>query len=172
MSYPDRTAEVGHSVKEAMEAARDAGVEVARTACGAGAEVVRTAKDEARQVAHTVVDEAQHVGTGVRQRLREEGDRQHRHAVDRVGTFAEELDAMAKERPDTPAGELIGMLAARSRSFADYLDQHGPERVLHELQEFARRRPGTFLLAAIAAGFAVGRLSKGMWQGQHEKLPS
>jgi hypothetical protein len=58
------------------------------------------------------------------------------------------------------------MLAARSRSFASYLDQHGPEHVLQELQDFARRRPGTFLVAAVAAGFVVGRLGKGLWQNQ------
>jgi hypothetical protein len=92
----------------------------------------------------------------------------HRLAVDRVGTFAEELDRMARERPDTPAGELVGMLASRSRSFAAYLDQHGPERVLHELQDFARRRPGTFIAAALAAGFVVGRLGKGLWQNENE----
>ena len=75
---------------------------------------------------------------------------------------------MAGERPDTPAGELVGMLAARSRTFAAYLDQHGPERVVHELQDFARRRPGTFIVAAVAAGFVVGRLGKGFWQNRHE----
>jgi hypothetical protein len=152
----------------AARTARDAGADVARTAHDAGADVIRTGKEEARQLAQTVVDEAKQVGVGVRQRLREEADRQHRQVVDRVGTFAEELHTMAGERPDTPAGELVGLLAARSRSFAEYIDQHGPERVLHELQDFARRRPGTFVVAAVAAGFVVGRLGKGLWQSQHE----
>ena len=40
--------------------------------------------------------------------------------------------------------------------------------VMRELQEFARRRPGTFIVAAVAAGFVVGRLGKGFWQNQHE----
>jgi hypothetical protein len=190
MSQLDRTVEVDHPVREATETARDAGAEVARTARDAGATVARTARDagttvarsardagadvahtvgeEARQVAHTAADEAKQVGMGVRRRLREEVDHQHRQVVDRVGTFAEQLNAMAAERPDTPAGELVAMLATRSRSFAEYLDQHGPERVLHELQDFARRRPGTFIAAALAAGFVVGRLGKGLWQGPHE----
>jgi hypothetical protein len=141
---------------------------VARTARDAGADVARAVKEEARQVAHTAADEVRDVGLDVRHLLREEVDRQHRQVTDRVGVFAEELYTMASQRPDTPAGELVGMLAARSRSFAQYLDQHGPERVLHELEDFARRRPGTFIAAAVAAGFVVGRLGKGLWQNQHE----
>ena len=164
MSQPDQRVEVAESARQAMGTARDAGAEVAmtardagtdvastardagadvaRTARDAGADVGRAVKEEALQVAHTAADQAQQVGVGVRQRMREEVDRQHRQVADRVGTFAEELYTMAGERPDTPAGELVGMLATRSRSFAEYLDQHGPDRVLHELQEFARRRPG------------------------------
>jgi hypothetical protein len=45
---------------------------------------------------------------------------------------------------------------------ADYLDRHGPEGVLREVQDFARRRPGAFLATALAAGFVVGRLGKGV----------
>jgi hypothetical protein len=153
---------------EVARTTRDAAADVARTTRDAAAEVARTAKEETRQVAHTAADEAQEVGRGVRQRLREEVDRQHRQVTDRVGAFAEELYTMARERPDTPAGELVGILATRSRSFAEYLDRHGPERVLHELQDFARRRPGTFIVSAVAAGFVIGRLGKGLWQNPPE----
>jgi hypothetical protein len=45
---------------------------------------------------------------------------------------------------------------------ADYLDRNGPEGVLREVQDFARRRPGAFLATALAAGFVVGRLGKGV----------
>jgi len=183
MSQPNQTVEVDHSGSEAMVSARDAGAEVARTARDAGADVARTARDagmdvartateEARQVAHTAAEEVREVGRGVRERLRDEVDRQHRQVTDRVSTFAEELYTMARQRPDTPAAELVETLAARSRSFAEYLEQHGPERVLHELQDFARRRPGTFIVAAVTAGFVVGRLSKGLWQDQHKSTPS
>ncbi len=164
----DRALEVGHSAGDVGNAVRNAGIDVTRTAHEAGTDVARTAKEEAREVAHAATDQAKQVGTGIRQRVRQEVDRQHHQVVDRIGAFAGELSTMAAERPDTPAGELVGMLAAQSRSFADYLGQHGPDRVLDELQDFARRRPGTFIIAAVAAGFAVGRLGKGVWQNQHE----
>jgi hypothetical protein len=171
--FEDRAMELRHTEARhsVVETARDAGTDVVGTARDAGADVARTAKEEARQVAHTAADQAQQVGVGVRQRVREEVDRQHRQVVDRVGTFAEELYTMAAQRPDTPASELVGLLAGRSRTFAAYLDQHGPEKVLHEVQDFARRRPGTFLVAAVAAGFVVGRLGKGLLQQQQHESP-
>jgi len=107
----------------------------------------------------------------VRHRLRDEADRQHRQVTERVDAFARELSAMASERPETPVSELVTMLAQRSRSFAEYLDQHGPENVLHAVQDFARRHPGTFLVAAVAAGFVAGRIAKGTWQ-QHQERSS
>jgi hypothetical protein len=179
----DRIVDVRYASGNAADTARDAAVEVARTARDAGADLASTAREagadvgrtvtqEARQVATAATDQAQQVGLDVRQRVRDEVGRQHRQAVDRVGAFAEELYTMAAQRPQTPAGDLVTSLAARSRTFAEYLDQHGPERVLHELQEFARRRPATFIVAAVAAGFVVGRLGKGLWQDQHESARS
>ena len=111
-------------------------------------------------------DQAHEVSGNVKQRVREEIDRQHHSVAERVGAFAQELYAMAGEQPQTPARELVGTLAARSASFADYLNRHGPEAVLNELQDFARRRPATFIVAAVAAGFVVGRVGKGLWQNE------
>src|SRR5258705_2237039 len=155
--YEDRAEQVGRSAREVVETARDAGVDVARTA-----------KVEATHVAHEASDQAHRAATDVKHRVREEVQRQHRNVADRVGTFAEELYAMAGERPQTPARELVAMLAARSANFASYLERKGPEAALSELQDFARRRPGTFLVAAVAAGFVVGRLGKGAWEVKRE----
>jgi hypothetical protein len=57
---------------------------------------------------------------------------------------------------------VVSRIADSGRQFADYLDHHGPEGVLREVQDFARRRPGAFLASALAAGFVVGRLGKGI----------
>src|SRR2546425_369299 len=44
---------------------------------------------------------------------------------------------------------------------ADHIERRGVEGVLNDAQDFARRRPGAFLLGCTAAGFAVGRLIRG-----------
>jgi hypothetical protein len=76
--------------------------------------------------------------------------------------MAEHLDEMRGERQDSPAAAVESRVADGGRQFADYLDQHGPDGVLREVQDFARRRPGAFLATALAAGFVVGRLGKGV----------
>jgi hypothetical protein len=155
--YEDRAEQVGTSARAVVETARDAGVDVARTA-----------KTEATHVAQEASDQAHKAAIDVKQRVREEVDRQHRNMADRVGSFAEELYTMAGERPQTPAKELVATLAARSAAFAEYLDKNGPEAAIRELQDFARRHPGTFLIAAVAAGFVVGRLGKGALENRRE----
>lgn len=159
--YEDRALPVESAARGVVETARDA-----------GADVARTATDEAKHVAREAADQAHRVSTDVKQRARDEIDRQHRNVTDRVGAFAEELYAMAGQQPETPARELVRALAVRSSAFAEYLDKHGPEAVLHEVQEFARRHPARFIAAAVAAGFVVGRVSKGLWQNERHGSPS
>jgi hypothetical protein len=69
---------------------------------------------------------------------------------------------MRGDRQDSPAAAVVSRVADGGRQMADYLDQHGPEGVLREVQDFARRRPGAFLATALAAGFVVARLGKGV----------
>jgi len=159
--YEDRALEVEPSGREVVETARDA-----------GADVARTATDEAKHLVREATDQAQRVSTDVKHRVRDEVDRQHRNVADRVGAFAEELYTMAGDQPQTPARELVRTLAVRSSAFADYLDKHGPEAVLTELQAFARRHPARFIAAAVAAGFVVGRVGKGLWQNERHGSPS
>jgi hypothetical protein len=181
--YEDRAVAVGQSAGEVVETAREAGAEVARTAADEANHVARTAADEAKHVARTAADEAKHVvheatdqahrvSIDIKHRVRDEIDRQHRNVTVRVGAFAEELYTMAGQQPQTPARELVRTLAVRSSAFADYLDKHGPEAVVSELQEFARRHPARFIAAAVAAGFVVGRVGKGLWQNEPHGRPS
>jgi hypothetical protein len=76
--------------------------------------------------------------------------------------MADHLDEMRGDRQDSPAAAVVSRVADSGRQMADYLDRHGPEGVLREVQDFARRRPGAFLATALAAGFVVGRLGKGV----------
>ena len=82
--------------------------------------------------------------------------------VGSIREMADHLDQMRGDRQDSPAATVVSRVADGGRQMADYLDHHGPEGVLREVQDFARRRPGAFLASALAAGFVVGRLGKGI----------
>jgi len=51
-------------------------------------------------------------------------------------------------------------LADTATRAADKLETGGVDAALADLKRFARRRPGLFLMGAMGAGFAAGRLLK------------
>jgi hypothetical protein len=134
----------------AVERSRAAVGEVAGTAKGQAQEVVREAGTQARQVAEQA-----------RQRVADEARNQTGRASGSLRQWSDELAGMAESsKPDSPVREAVHQIADGGRRAADYLDRRGFEGAVGELQDFARRRPGTFLLGAVAAGFLVGRAAK------------
>jgi hypothetical protein len=75
--------------------------------------------------------------------------------------LADDLKQMSNGS-DSVAATMVQQISGRSRRAATYLEQHGPEGLVSDVQAFARRRPGAFLLGAAAAGFLVARLGKGL----------
>jgi hypothetical protein len=126
------------------------------------AEVAETAKHEMGTVADEVKHQAGRVASDVRTRVREQASHGQHELADRLRQGGEELRAMAADRESSPARTTVEQLASRTEQVADYLAKHGPEELLADVQDFARRRPGVFLVSAAVAGFVVGRLAKGV----------
>lgn len=137
-------------VREATTATREAARDVAHTA-----------KQDLRSVAQEVGNQAQRVALIVREKARDQVESQQREWAEQLRGVSRELQDMSAGRPDTPARTLVNQLADRGVVVADYLSQSHPEDILDEARAFARRRPGTFVVAAAVAGFVVGRLGKG-----------
>lgn len=129
-------------------------------------EVAQTAKQEAMTVVGEAGDQAKRVAGTVRERVREQAHTQHGQVVDKVRQASGQLREMAQDKQDSPAGTFVNRIADRGERLADYLGERGPDGLLTEARDFARRRPGAFLLAAVAAGFVVGRAAKGMISAQ------
>jgi len=129
---------------------------------GAGAaQVAETAQQQAKQVAQQAGTEVRRVADRTRGRLNDEAEAQTRRAADGLRQWSDELASMAESaKPDSPVRDAVHQMADGGRRAADYLDRRGLQGAVGELQEFARRRPGTFLLAAVAGGFLMGRMAK------------
>ncbi|MEV4709347.1 hypothetical protein [Actinoplanes sp. NPDC049316] len=143
-------------------AARQVAGQSAEAAGQAASEVAGTAKDQAQRVAAEAASQARSVAAEVRDRVGEQARTQNDKLVTTIRETADHLDEMRGERQDTPAATVVARVADGGRQLADYLDRNGPEGVLREVSDFARRRPGAFLATALAAGFVVGRLGKGV----------
>ncbi|MEU4620835.1 hypothetical protein AB0G04_12770 [Actinoplanes sp. NPDC023801] len=126
----------------------------------AAGDVAGTAKEQAQRVASEARTQARSVASEVRGKLTETAHAQNGRLVGSIRQTADHLDEMRGDRSDSPAAAVVSRIADGGRQFADYLDRNGPDGVLREVEDFARRRPGAFLATALAAGFVVGRLGK------------
>lgn len=125
----------------------------------AAGEVAGTAKDQTRRVVEDARTQVRELGGTVRDRVRDEGDARARQVAQSVRGWSEELESMAEGRTSAP-GRLVREVATRGHRAADYVDEHGLGGLLSQVETFARRRPGLFLLGTAAAGFAFARLAK------------
>lgn len=136
---------------DAAQAGKQAAGDVAQTAVGHGKEVAA----EAQQQAKNLVSQA-------RSQLQDHAHDQHRNAVTNLRSLGDELNSMANNgEQQGPAAQLVRQAADRTHAAADWLDGRQPQDVLAEVSDFARRRPGAFLLGALAAGVVAGRLTRG-----------
>jgi uncharacterized protein YjbJ (UPF0337 family) len=144
----------------------DRAKQVAREGKGAAVQaagdVKDTAKEQVQRVAGEATAQARSLAGQARDRMSEQARSQNDKLVSTIRQTADQLDEMRGDRDGSPAATVVSRVADSGRQLADYLDRNGPEGVLQEVQDFARRRPGAFLAAALAAGFVVGRLGKGV----------
>jgi hypothetical protein len=166
-----RTREVARSASE--EASNVASVAAERSG-----DIVRAAKEGARQLAGTVKagEVTEQITSQARSLVgetRAQLQGQARAGTDRLAgglrQFGEQAQALGEGRPeDAPqlteyawrlADSCYGA-ADKLHSLGEEIEQRGFTGVLDDLQTFARRRPGAFLLGAVAVGFGVGRLMK------------
>jgi hypothetical protein len=144
-----------------------------------------TAADEGKRVAGVAKDEAQRVGEEAKTQVRallddatsqvdEQSRTQKAKLAETVRTFGEDLDSMTShgENSDGMAAALVQQVADQAKTVATHLDGREPRELLDDVRAFARRRPGTFLLGALAAGVVVGRLTRGAKEAQADESPS
>lgn len=133
----------------------------AQHAKSAVGEVAQTAKGQTQAVAGEAKQQARQVVQQLKGRVGDQAHQQSQRAAQGIRQWADDLAAMGESaKPDSPVSGVVQQVAGQGRRAADYLDQHGLAGAVEEVQTFARRRPGAFLLGAVAAGFLIGRAAK------------
>jgi hypothetical protein len=120
--------------------------------------VADTAKDEGRAVVETAKSETARLASDARAELRKQGDEQTRNLADRVRDIGNQLDGV--QRGEAPSGALASVVneaADRANRLAARLDSGGIEAVSADVKQFARQRPGVFLISAFGLGIVAGR---------------
>jgi len=142
--------------------------QAAGTAADEGKHVAGVAKDEARNVVQESKLQAQGLLDEARTQLDEQSRTQRDRLVSTLRTFGDDVEMMAngEQTGGGMAQDLARQVADRARDLGSRIDGREPTELLDEVRSFARRRPGTFLLGALAAGVVAGRLTRGAKDGQ------
>jgi len=160
---PEGATAVKEQASEAASAAVAKTGEVAGTATEGARQVASEATRQAGELTSEALASARNLVGEASGSLREQAGQQTERAASGLRSLSDQVRALAEGRPDEAgaAGDYARQAGEKLQQVADRLESGGIEGALSDLQTFARRRPGTFLLGAAAAGFAVGRLVRG-----------
>jgi hypothetical protein len=155
--------------------ARDEAAGVGQHAREAGGQVAQTATDQARQVAAETGRQARDLLGEAQGQALDQASTQQQKAAQQLHSVADEVGQMAENGGQSGvATEFARQAADRMHGAASWLEQREPGDLLDEVRNFARRRPGAFLIGAAVAGLAAGRLTRGLkdrGNGQDETAP-
>ncbi len=151
--------------RETKDLAMGEAKNVGQTAAQAGSQVASVATDQAKEVAHETQRQAKDLLDQGRTQVRQQVVSQQQKAGQSLSSLAQELRALAdgtSEGAPGPARDLLQQASSSVESFASMLQNREPADLLDEVRNFARRKPGLFLLGAAAAGVLAGRLTSGV----------
>jgi len=137
------------------------------------ADVAGTAADEVKHVAGEAAEQARSLAGTFKDQVEEQSRSGLEQLVSTVSTFAEDLDAMAAGRggQDGMAADLVRQVSERAQTWSDSMRGREPGDLLRTVEDYGRRNPGMFLLAAAVAGAAAGRLAKGAMASSSTRPP-
>jgi hypothetical protein len=145
--------------RTAAQTAQGEGRELAQSAAESTKQVAQTVKQEASNVTGEVASQAKTLASEATDKVQTQLDEQRSRVANTLRTTGDELGSLATEHDHSRlTAELTRRAAEQARSVADYLERTSPNEVLDQARDFARRRPGAFLVAAGLAGFVVGRV--------------
>ncbi|WP_433494039.1 hypothetical protein ACQP26_23725 [Micromonospora sp. CA-248089] len=140
---------------------RDQARQVGSDAANAGGAVAQTAKEQGREVVGEAKRQARDLYSETRSQVTAQAGQQQQRAASGLRSLADEMRTMAQQGGGSgPVTELAHQAAERVHGVAGWLEQREPGDLLHEVKNYARRNPGTFLVGAALLGVVAGRLTR------------
>jgi hypothetical protein len=145
--------------------AKERAQNAAGTATDEGRHLAGVTQQEAGNVASEAANQARRVMDDAMTQVHAQSKEQKDRLAGTLQTLGDDLESMTSQATPGVAQDLARQAAGYARSISDHLQSREPGELLDDVRQFARRRPGTFLLGALAAGVAVGRLARGAADG-------
>jgi hypothetical protein len=139
-----------------------------------GGSTTEQVKDQVRDKAQLAQKKAQGTLGQARGRLRDQVDQRSTQAGDQVQSTAQDVRSMAEQLrdqgKDTPA-RVAEQVADRAESVGTYLRDADGERLLRDVEDFARRQPWLVAAGGLALGFAASRFLKASSSRRYQGRP-
>jgi ElaB/YqjD/DUF883 family membrane-anchored ribosome-binding protein len=120
-------------------------------------------QEKAREVAGQAQDRAREAAGQARGRVSQEVDRRSTQAGEQVSSNASDarsvVDELRKQGKDGPA-RYVEQAADRAERLGGYLQESDGDRILRDVEDFARRNPWAVAAAGLLVGFAASRMLK------------
>jgi hypothetical protein len=120
-------------------------------------------QEKAREVAGQAQDRAREAAGQARGRVRQEVDRRSTQAGEQVSSNASDArsvaDVLRKQGKDAPA-RYVERAAERAERLGGYLQESDGDRILRDVEDFARRNPWAVAAGGLLVGFAASRMLK------------
>jgi uncharacterized protein YjbJ (UPF0337 family) len=121
------------------------------------------AQGQAREVASHAQDRARDAAGQARGQVRDQVDQRSTQLADQVSSSASDARSVAEQLRNqgkqTPA-RYVEQAADQAERFGDYLRDSDGDRLLNDVEDFARRNTWAVALGGLALGFAASRLLK------------
>ncbi|MFA9430821.1 hypothetical protein [Egicoccus sp. AB-alg2] len=166
---PTYGARPGTDDTDTVDLTRQEGRQVAEDAKQQAGEVAGTAKEQAAGVASEAMGHARDLTQDAKDQLHQQARQQTEALGGAMHSLGGRFEALARGDVEEagPVGDYAQRLAGQVDQIANRVDQLGFDGVVDEVQRYARRKPGAFLLGAAVAGFAVSRLARGAQAAQN-----
>jgi len=130
---------------------------------GASQDVAAQAQEKAQEMAGQAKEQAQQAAGQAREQLRAQVDQRSTEAGEKVSTTASDVrsvgEQLREQGKDGPA-RVAEQAADRIERVGSYLTESDADRILSDVEDFARRRPWAVVAGGIAVGFAASRFLK------------
>lgn len=157
------TADPSTTDPSTTDVAKGQAQQVAGGAADAAQHVAEVAKEQVGQVAAATGQQVKQLAGKAQSEVTDQAKAQQQKLAGGIRSVGDQLASMAgKSEQQGVATDVAHQVADKAHQIAGWLEERTPADLLTAVQSFARRRPGSFLAAALAAGAAAGRLGRGL----------
>jgi hypothetical protein len=129
-------------------------------------------QEKAQEVAGQAQEKAAEIAQKAQENVRRQVDERSTQAGEQVGGTAEDLrsvgEELRKQGKDGPA-KLAEQAAEQTERVGSYLQEKNSDELLHDLEDFGRRRPWAVLAGGLVAGVAAARFLKASSRDRYQR---